>query len=185
MQLQGGPAWIDLERLDIVAKADTGGGEIKWEDWAHMLRALLEDRFKLAVHKETKETSVYVLVVEKANPNIRASASGDEKKTTFVPGAHGQMTFEKMPMVGLAGTIANILHIPVVDRTGLTGFFDFTLDPMKFASVGDSGSPRFTADTYADLVMVAVREQLGLKMEKRKEPLEVMVIDHVEKPSDN
>jgi uncharacterized protein (TIGR03435 family) len=86
-----------------------------------------------------------------------------------------------MPIVGLVNTLANILHTPVVDGTKMTGVFDFTLDPMKFAGRTQQGS----LDSYPDWVLAAVQEQLGFKLETKQAPLEITVIDHAEQPTDN
>jgi uncharacterized protein (TIGR03435 family) len=180
IQMRGGPDWIDTERFDIAATAGDTGAAIKPEEWNQMIQALLEDRFKLALHRETKETSVYALAPGKNPAKLQASKEGSQ--TTFTPGDRGQMSFQRMPVVGLVNTLANILHEPVVDGTGITGFFDFTLDPLQFAST--NGQPK-NADDFAALVLTAVQEQLGLKLEKRKAPLEITVIDHAERPSEN
>ncbi len=179
IQMRGGPDWIDSERFDIAAKADTGESEIKPEQWGPMIQGLLEDRFKLVLHRETKEASVYALVAGKTPPKLRESKDGEQ--TAMVPGDHGQMNFRRMPVVALVNTLANILHEPVVDGTGITGVFDFALDPMQFAATDDPKVP----NNVAELVLTAVQEQLGLKLEKRKAPLEITVVDHAEKPSDN
>ncbi len=184
IQMRGGPDWIDSERFDIAAKADTTNGAVKPEEWNLMIQALLEDRFKLVLHRETKEMPVYALIAGKTPPTLPEAKV--EEQTIFTPGDHGQMTFQKMPIVGLVNTLANILREPVVDGTGIVGFFDFTLDPMKFATTGGAGNPApSVAERYADLVLTAVREQLGFKLEKRKAPLEITVIDHAERPGEN
>jgi uncharacterized protein (TIGR03435 family) len=180
IQMHGGPDWIDSERFDIVAKADASEGEVKDEQWAPMVQALLEDRFKLKMHRETKEMPVYALVAGKSPPKIKASKEGEP--TTVAPGDGGQLNFQGMPIPGLVNTLANILHEPVVNGTSIEGRFDFTLDPMQFASTGGTSGG---ADSYADLVLRAVQEQLGFKLEKRKAPLEITMIDRAEKPSAN
>jgi uncharacterized protein (TIGR03435 family) len=177
IQMRGGPDWIDSDRFDIAAKADGSEGEIKPEQWNPMIQALLEDRFKLVLHRETKEETVYALVAGKNPPKLQQSKEGEE--TAMVPGERGQMNFQRMPVVALVNTLANILHEPVVDGTGITGFFDFTLDPMQFAD-----DPRTPAN-FAELVLTAVREQLGFTLEKRKAPLEITIVDRAEKPGDN
>ena len=186
IQMQGGPKWVDSERFDIAAEvdeADATKGEQslladRFKVAVPMIRALLEDRFKLVLHRETKEMFVYALEVGKTPPKLR-EAKEDEQPATL-PGDHGQIVFQKMPIVGFVNTIANILHVPVIERTGTTGFFDFTLDPMKFA---DQSQPA-SSEGYADLVHSAV-EELGFKLEKTKVPLEITVIDRAEQPTDN
>ena len=93
------------------------------------------------------------------------------------------MIFTRMPIVGLVNTMANILHTPVVDRTGLTGFYDFTLDPNRFASA--AADPSAPKDNFGDLFVSAVREQLGLTLEKQRDKLTITVIDHAERPREN
>lgn len=129
IQLRGGPSWIDSDRFNIVAQTDEASGEVKPEQWAPMVQALLEDRFKLVLHRETQESTVYVLVPGKTPPKIQPAKEGEQK--ALVPGNHGQMNFQGMPLTGLVNTLANILHTLVVDGTGLTGPYDFTLDPAR------------------------------------------------------
>lgn len=86
-----------------------------------------------------------------------------------------------MPLAGLVNTLANILHMPVVDGTGMTGSYDFTLDPVHLAGRTQPVTP----DLWPDLVLAAVQEQLGFKLEKRRSPLEITVIDHAVQPTDN
>jgi uncharacterized protein (TIGR03435 family) len=179
IQMRGGPSWIDSERFDIVAKADDARGEVAKGEWAPMVRALLEDRFKLVLHRETKEMTVYALVAGKTPSKLQPAKEEEQKAMTR--GDRGQMTFQGMPLSGLVNTLANILHTPVVDGTGLKGSFDFTLDPLELS---DHTQP-VTPDSWPDLVLTAVREQLGFKLEKQKASLEITVIDHAEEPTDN
>ena len=181
IQMQGGPAWIDSDRFDIVAKADMDQGRIEPGQWTLMIKALLEDRFKLAVHKETKETQVYALLVGKNPPKLQPSKEGEQ--TTSTQGARGQINFQRIGVVGLVNTLSNILHTPVVDQTGITGSFDFTLDPMQFAAPPSPDSP--VRPDFSELILTAVQEQLGFKFEKKKAPVEFTIIDHAEKPSEN
>jgi uncharacterized protein (TIGR03435 family) len=183
IQMRGGPDWIDSERFNIVAKADESEADVPREQLFPLVQALLEERFKLALHRETEDRTVYALVPGKTPPKLQAAKEGE--KTAFATGNRGQMNFQKMPMEGLANTLANILHTPVVDGTGLTGFFDFTLDPMQFANKGVAGGVQAAPDIFADLVITALREQLGFKLEKQKASLEITVIDRAEQPRDN
>jgi len=136
------------------------------------------------LHTETKEDTVYALVVGKDPPKLAASKPG--AVVTLIPGERGRMTFQNTPIIGLVNTLANILHTQVVDGTGITGSFDFTLDPIQFATTDASGSsvPN-AANNFGDLVVTAVREQLGFTLEKRKGSLEITIIDHAEKPTEN
>jgi uncharacterized protein (TIGR03435 family) len=182
IQMQGGPDWIDSERFDVIAKADPDDGEVKSDQWAQMVQVFLEDRFKLRFHTETREMEVLALVAGKTAPKLEASK--DDEKTAFIPGERGQIIFQKMPIAGLVNTMANILHTPVVDRTGLTGFFNFKLDPNQFA-VQDGTDGTASQDSRGDLIITAVREQLGFRLEKQRASLEITIIDHAERPGEN
>jgi uncharacterized protein (TIGR03435 family) len=179
IQMRGGPDWIDSDRFNIAAKADEGEGEFKREQLVALVQALLEDRFKLALHRETEERTVYALLPGKTPPKIQPAKEGEQK--AMMRGNRGEMRFQGMPLGGLVNTLANILHMPVVDGTGMTGSYDFTLDPRQLSV----RTQPVTADLWPDLVLAAVQEQLGFKLEKRKAPLEITVIDRVERPTDN
>ena len=162
-QVSGGPAWIDSERYDLVAKAenDAGGKEL----WM-MVRPLLAERFKLAVHQETREMQVYALVVAKGGPKLQAVENGNGGLTSRL----GQVSATAVPVSRLADFLAGPrlqLGHPVVDRTGLSGSFTFTL--------------QWTPDD----LFSALQEQLGLKLEASKGMVNVIVVDHAEKPSEN
>jgi len=184
--MQGGPGWLDIDRFDIAAKADDAAGPVNGAQFRAMIQTLLEDRFKLALHRETKELSVYALVVAKNGHKLQKAK--DDEQPLFAPGKMGQMTFRKMPVVALVNTVSNILQTPVIDRTGLTGFFDYTLepappDPNQMRATG-AASP-VTAYNFGDAVIAAVQEQLGLRLEKQKAPLEITIIDHADQPTEN
>ena len=181
IQMEGGPGWIDSDRFDVAAKADVSAGDVKPPQMRLMLRSLLEDRFQLKLHTETRETNVLTLVVAKTVTLVECK---DDHKTEMVVGENRQMMFHKMHIAGLVNTMANMLHTPVVDGTGLTGFYDFTLDPSRFANDGGAPDPAHP-DSFADLVVAAVREELGLRLEKKKSALEITVIDRAEHPSEN
>ena len=175
IQMQGGPDWIDSDRFDFIAKADPSDGKVKPEDWTQMVQMMLEERFQLKFHSETRPMQVLALVQGKAPPRLAAAKDGEE--TALTPGELGKMIFTRMSMSGLVNTMSNILHTPVIDRTGLDGFYDFTLDPNRFAETDNA--------KLADLITIAVSEQLGLHLEKQKMPLAITIIDHAEKPTAN
>jgi len=188
IQMQGGPGWLDVDRFDVAAKADDAAGPINGTRFLAMIQTLLEERFKLALHRETRELSVYALVVGKNGHKLQKAKDGEQP--LFAPGKLGQMTFRKMPVVALVNTVSNILQTPVIDRTGLEGFFDYALEPappdpnqMRTAGAG-AGSP-ITAYNFGDAVIAAMQEQLGLRLEKQKAPLEITIIDHAEQPTEN
>jgi uncharacterized protein (TIGR03435 family) len=181
-QMEGGPEWIDSDRFDINAKADLSAGEIKaftdggQEDWKQMIQGLLEDRFKLKMHRETKEISVLALAVGKDPVKLQEYKSGP--RGSLEPAARGRIIFHGVPVSSLAGHLSNVLHTRVIDATNMSGRYDFALDPLQFATANDPNSK------YEDLVITAV-EELGFKLEKRKMPLEITIIDHAEKPDAN
>jgi uncharacterized protein (TIGR03435 family) len=182
IQMQGGPGWIDSDRFDVIAKAAESRRELKYEDFIPLVQALLEDRFKLALHREPKVVQVLALLIGKDPPKLQNSKEGEE--TAVRPGDRGVMSFQRMSIAGLVNTLSNVLHMPVIDQTGLKGSFNFTLDPGMGDAPNDADSP-IRADSFGDLMIKAVQEQLGFKLEKQKAPLEITVIDHAEKPTEN
>lgn len=174
-QLAGEPSWIDTEMYDIEAKAETAG-EIPPAEFKMLLQSLLADRFHLKVHWETRESTVYALLVDKGGPKFRAS-SGDLKPSmnTRKGAEKAQMTGTAETMAVLAGNLGNQLGRFAVDKTGLTGNYDFTLEWDLQASADSTGPSLFTA----------LKEQLGLKLESQKGPVELLVIDAAEKASEN
>jgi uncharacterized protein (TIGR03435 family) len=180
IQMQGGPDWIDSERFDIVAKADAADGEVTAGQRLQMVQALLEDRFKLVCHRETKEMPVLALVGQLPG----AFKESHEGEPAAVPGDRGKFTFRYWPITGLVNLASNVLRTPVVEGTGIQGYYDFSLDPMQFGNAG-AASTSGPAPSYADLFETALREQLGFRLEKRKAPLEIMVIDHASRPVEN
>ncbi len=173
IRVLGGPTWIDTDLWDIVAKPEnpTAGRD----DVRLMLQALLADRFKLVVHREMKEVTQYVLAVGKNGSKLQAA--NDDEKERVVPGPlsgeNREVDFYKMSVNGLVNLLANQLGGPVVDDTGLKGFYDFKLTW--------SAAP---SDLGVSLVE-AVREQLGLYLHAGKGSAEVLVIDHAEKSTAN
>ena len=176
IQMQGGPSWIDADRFDVEAKADASEGAIKDEQWQEMVQTLLEDRFQLKYHVESRDMAVLAMVTEKNAPKPAPAQDGEE--TGMTPGENGRMVFRRMPAAGLGNLLSNLLHAPVVDRTGLTGLYDFTLDPNSFVTPGEK-------ESMADLVVAAAREQLGWKLEKSRAKLDITIIDRAERPEGN
>ena len=142
-----------------------------------MLQALLAERFRLVVHRETKELPGYALVVGKNGPKFH-EVQDDGTAAKIGSGDGHQINAHHISMKMLAGKLAGYIGSPVVDSTGLTGLFDFTLDFSVDESMSADRTPGPT-------IFEAVQWQPGLKLEARREPAEVIVIDHVEKPSEN
>jgi bla regulator protein blaR1 len=176
-QLSGAPEWIRTTRYDITAKAEES---TTFDEVQLMVRTLLKERFKLASHFETKEGPVYKLVTARNGPKIKPAQ--DPRGWTRY--ASGRIETHNMTMPMLAFTLAGpYLERPVTDETGLTGAFEFTLEwtPDRLWSVEDGPPP----DPSGPSIFTAVQEQLGLRLEPARGPVEHLVIDHVEKPAEN
>jgi uncharacterized protein (TIGR03435 family) len=177
-----GPAWLDSERYDVIAKAAQTSVP---DDLRRMLQTLLTERFKLGVHTEQKPMPVYALVLGKSGAKLQRSEAAILSEQRCVPaeGVAGQkhVMCRHMTMAVLADNLQELsprdFPIPVIDQTGLSGPFDFKLDwtPAARLPVADTEpAPGLT-------VFQAVEAQLGLKLESRKLPLPVIVVDHVER----
>jgi uncharacterized protein (TIGR03435 family) len=179
-QTLGEPSWFD-ERYDIDAKADTAG-ELSEAELKPLLRTLLEDRIGLATHSETKELPVYDLVIAPGGQKFRAS-SPDEKPSVTRPSA-SKVILRKITLKAVANMLSSNPDIQrsVTDRTGLTGEFDFNLEWTP-AALPSGDSPAAAPDGPS--IFTALVEQLGLKLLAKKGPDRILVIDHVERPSEN
>jgi uncharacterized protein (TIGR03435 family) len=140
-----------------------------------MMRALLVERFGLKFHFEKRESPVYAMVVGKSGPKLKESTA-DQLSVTV---RSAQLTVAKATMDRLAIQLSSSMDRPVFDKTGLRGFYDFTLDWTS-----DFGGPP-TADSNGVDIFTALQEQLGLKLEPQKAPIEMLVIDHAQRPSEN
>jgi bla regulator protein blaR1 len=205
-QISGGPSWLNSEAYDIEAKMDKSVvdemqklSEVQRKlERQLMLQALLADRFQLSLRRETKELPVYALVIGKNGPKIQPSKPGDaypnglkgDGDRPLGAGAlllpeKGKLVGQGVPIESLAKTLSRdlrgrIADRMVVDKTGLTGNFDFTL---QWTPEESEGPP--SPDSSGPSIFTAIQEQLGLKLESQKAPVEILVIDHVEKPSEN
>ena len=174
-QIVGGPGWIGSDRFDV-----EGGTEDKSADPDRlrlMLRSLLEDRFKLKLHMETREAPIYALVVTKDGPKIKLAAdqTSPEVNGPSKPGAgpnHGAIKFGPGSMIGNAVNLSLFVRFlsqrldrPIVDRTGLSGRYDFLLQwtpEVGEAKVDPGGNPLPVGDTTGPSIFSAIQEQLGL-----------------------
>jgi uncharacterized protein (TIGR03435 family) len=169
-QISGGPAWITSAGFDIEAKAAT---EVPREQILLMVQTLLTDRFHLALQRETRQLPVYALVVGKNGPRLQPAVNSAGRDKTML----GQLVVHKMSMAELARILALDLKRPVNDETGLKGEFAFTLEWTRGLSESDD-SPSARPSLFT-----AVQEQLGLKLQSTRGPVEVLVIDSAERPS--
>ena len=187
-QIVGGPSWFESEKYDLLATPDVEG-QPNHDQVRGMMQKLLADRFQLKFHREKKELSVYAIVVAKSGPKLTKSESDSQLPGLFFRGL-GNLPARNATMGDFAGLLQSaVLDKPVVDQTGLAGRYDFTLkwtpDEFQFAGLGiKPPAPTDSADAPPDL-FTAMQQQLGLKLESTKAPAEVLVIDHIEKPSEN
>lgn len=195
-QILGGPGWLGSERFDIEAKVDdTVVNQMKALDREQrnllkqqMVQQLLADRFKLVVHRETKELPAYALVVAKSGPKL--TASKDTGGSTGTSSNNGKLTATGVTMAKLAQTLTQILARElgrvVIDKTGIDGKYDLALtwtpDDRSASMVNTS---KEASDPPGPSIYTALQEQLGLKLELTKAPVETLVIDHVEEPTEN
>lgn len=174
-QISGGPHWVDTDKYDIVAKVH---GKANFSQKMHMLQALLADRFQLRMRREVRTMRVYSLVIAKGGPKLRVPNAKERQGLRITDNG---FIGHKVPMRQLAWGLTSPLHLPVVDRTGLRGGFDFTLNYVPGEESLEANSNRPSGPS----LFTALQEQLGLKLKPGKGPVTVYVIDHVERPSAN
>jgi bla regulator protein BlaR1 len=205
-QISGGPGWIGSDLFDITAKPQnptTAPDQIM-----AMLQSLLAERFQLVIRRDTREMPGYALVVNKNGPKFKAAgesdpnipqlqgrpdllAGGARPRVTII--RRGRLTTQGTNMAGLASQLSGILGGMVVDKTGLTGMYDLNLewqpDENQVAMFQAMGVPEgFGAppqDPLGPSLFTSLQEQLGLKLESQKEPVEMFVVERVERPSEN
>ena len=174
-----GPDWLDTTRFDIVAKA---GAPAKEPEMRKMMQTLLAERFKLELHRQTKEINAMVLIVAKGGHKLKEVEQ--EGSPSFSTG--------KLNLTGKGATIAQLItflsreiRLPIVDQTGLAGRYNYFLDINAYITeeMRNQGGPPIEAPS---IIANALQGQLGLKVEARKMPLEVLIIDKMEKtPTEN
>jgi uncharacterized protein (TIGR03435 family) len=183
----GIPSQLDSKRFDIKAKiSDPDLDALKKqspEQERLMILPLLTERFQLKTHMETRTGSIYELVVAKGGPKLKPAT--DEASRTGVgmsinwTGNNSKLTANSQPMASLAKALSGQLHRSVIDKTGLTGNYDLTLQWTP------DGAPVSTDADSAPSIYTAVQEQLGLKLQPAKAPVEVLVVDHAAMPTEN
>ena len=189
-QLTGGPDWTESAKFDVAGKPDAPG-QPNVDQMKMMLQKLLADRFQLKFHFEKRELSVYAIGIAKNGSKL--TKSQDDPKG--IPGwsigrtpSGTRMTFRNAPLSQIAAVLQNSMDKPVVDQSGLSERYDFTVtftpDPGQAALIGGPPPAADNPDAAPDL-FTAFQQQLGLKLESTKAPVDVMVIDKVEKPSEN
>jgi uncharacterized protein (TIGR03435 family) len=184
-QISGGPAWINSERYDLVAKADGDVGRM--DQIRPLIQKLLADRFQLTIHRDTKELPIYALVVGKNGPKLKESAANNPGPQIRVN--RGLIDGQGMGMDMLANQLSVPLGRTVLDKTGLKGQYDikleFTPEDGPGHGPGDGPEAAPPPDTAGPSIFTALQEQLGLKLETSKGPVQIIIIDRVEKPTEN
>jgi uncharacterized protein (TIGR03435 family) len=214
----GAPKWLDSDRFDILAKVSTdaqgsaaqNAPQIDIDDLRQMLRALLEDRFKMQAHTEDRPVSAYTLIA--VSPKLRKADPSSRTRCKEGPGPDGKdpriaspvlnrlLTCQNMTMAQIGDELqrvaAGYIYSPVLDGTGIKGSWDFTLsfssaDLTQARAAGSAVPSTDVASIASDpngalSLFDAVTRQLGLKLEKQRRPATVLVIDHIlEKPTEN
>jgi uncharacterized protein (TIGR03435 family) len=181
-QLSGGPKWVDSERYDIEAKASGPADDPRL---MAMLQTLLKERFRLEFHRETKMFPGYAIAVAKGGIKIRETEPGPG----HTDARRGSIGAQRITMVKFAEALSEMLAVPVIDATGAAGVFTFTLiwTPESAAnrpglSADDPEPSALPNMPEGPSLFAAIQEQLGLKLEGRKGPMQVLVIDRAERP---
>lgn len=202
-RITAGPDWMN-DRFDVSAKMDPEVADAlkklnpldRRAARLRMFQALLTDRFKIVYHRDTKELPVFLLVVAKGGPKLQEGKPADRSPDvagttgtgTLVFGQNGLMTFKAMPLSSLLLVLSQQVGRTVLDKTGLTGRYDFTWNFNQSAAPGGGrGGPAGAApaDSEPASIFTVLQEELGLKLDSGKGPVEIIVIDHIERPEGN
>jgi uncharacterized protein (TIGR03435 family) len=177
LQVSGGPGALFQERYDIEATCEE---PMTKEQLPRLLRSLLEERFHLSIHRELKEQPVYALIVGKGGSRLRETTHGSDQPG-FTQVGHS-FTFTNATIANLIGVLSQVAGRKVLDKTGLSASYDFTLSyaPDNDGAGRDGSNVSPPADSFPYSVFTALREQLGLDLEPRKSQIELIVIDHID-----
>lgn len=188
-EIAGGPPWLDSAGWDIVATPEhhVDPGLANIDHFREMLRSLLIDRFQLEAHRETKELSVYALVVAKGGLKLKPGDAAAHASEMRLHMSNGQMVAQKITWKFVAQMFSEFLGRTVIDRTGSDGAFDFKLqwtpDPTQSPLPSDPGQA--PPDPSGPSLFTALQEQLGLRLEAQKAPVEILVVDRATKAAEN
>jgi uncharacterized protein (TIGR03435 family) len=179
-QVTGGPKWLDSDRFDVEARA---AGPAKDPELLAMLQTVLAERFQLKIHRDTKLVPGYAMVVAKGGLKVRPVEADGRPRMNW---GRGRIIAERATMKRLAEALARMLGSPVVDTTGIPGEFSFKLEwaPENSPSTSLAGAAPTEAPIGASLFTV-LQQDLGIRLEPRKAPIEVLVIERAEKPTEN
>jgi uncharacterized protein (TIGR03435 family) len=189
--IYGGPKWVVSDHYDILAETP-GNVRPNPDEQMSMLRSLLADRFRLTFHREQKELPVYVLSVAKGGPKLKESTVSPDASPEGPPMLAFVLSPRLVRLPARYTTMADFASIlqrspldrPVLDQTGLSGVYDFDLEFAPNESLWGGILPR-PADSDKPGLFAALREQLGLRIEATRGPVETLVIDRVDRPSEN
>lgn len=185
-QLSGGPVWMSMSRYDVTARAEdatAGNDRIR-----QMTQALLAERFALQLHTESKELPIYRMATAKAAKGLRqVAACAAPDCPVFDMSIGGQLTARGVTMEDFSRVLTDLTGRPVRNQTNLAGQYDLRLswtpDDATPGAIGPRGSP--SPDPTLASIFTALSEQLGLKLQSDKGPVDVYIVDHAEKPSEN
>ena len=214
----GGPGWVDSKRYDIDVRVNDAlaykSGRLietnvagrfppglRHDQLKLMVQSLLADEFKLRLSRETRQVPVYALVIAKGGPKLHEAKVGDTYADGIVgldgltvgpnrgTGQDGRLTAQALPIPTVAEVLTKILGRTVLDETGLTGEYDFTLEwtPIKSHAAAEEqqGTGSASPESVGPSIFRAIQEQLGLKLESRETTVDVLVIDHADKPAES
>ena len=209
-EISAAPGWLDSETYDVVAKVGSADlaalDKLDEKQRMQMLQPVLAERFQLKVHRASKEIPVYALVIAKNGPKLHQAKPGDTypdglKGPDGKPGgragmmmwSRGRLIAQGIPIASLLPPLTQQLERTVVDKTGLKGTYDITLlwtpeedgAPMYNGADGGRQGSAPAPESLGASIFTAIQEQLGLRLESQKGQVEGLVIDHVERPSEN
>jgi uncharacterized protein (TIGR03435 family) len=189
--ISGGPAWVDSDRWDILAKTP---GEVRpnLNEQMAMLRRLLSERFQLTFHREPRELSIYTLSIAKGGPKLKESTFAPDATPEGPPplifalsAAGARLPARYATMAEFASVLQRSpLDRPVIDQTGLSGRYDFDLEFAPDERLWGGSVPRPDKSDQPDLFR-AIQDQLGLRLEATRGPVDALIIDRIARPSEN
>jgi uncharacterized protein (TIGR03435 family) len=184
-QIVGLPGWAASIRYDITAKIPADAPQDAAAASSHLpeyVRSLLEDRFAFKGHMDKQELPIYALTIAASGSKLRPStldcSKAEDRPKCLISFGPGRITGAHLTLANLLGTLAGATGRPVLDRTNLGGAFDVDLQWAAAAAPADASDDRAS-------IFVAVQEQLGLKLESARAPMDVLVVDHLERPTEN
>jgi len=192
--ISGAPAWVGSDRYDILAETP---GDVRptLDEQMAMLRKLLSDRFNLTFHREQKEFSIYALTVAKNGPKLKESTISPDASPEGPPPLIFVVSPQSLHLPGRHATMGELASVfqrsaldrPVIDKTGLSGRYDFDLEftPDESQFDGAFGKRPGNDDSSKPGLFAALQQQLGLRLEATRGQVEALVVDHVERPSEN